>query len=391
MLLLPWEQPEWHRLPVKQDPLEIESRGTVRPGGSSESLGKRREARSQEFSKGKARFGVQVCLVKIQQEIQDLVQGLVTCRRTLAHVGGTFLSTGWHHRLGWSSAQLSCCGSSSVGAGHAGTFWNFLQLPSQQPTAVPTPALQEQSLILPDSHQQTLTATRAQTVGHPGGNAPISPDASCQPPAPVLLWVPASWTMRLVAAALWLGLVTVATGNKDAPCVYEALVDEDTRLCKGLEVFYPELGNVGCMIVPNCNNFRRKITSWTEPIVKFSEASEGSTYMLVMVDPDAPSRLNPRMRWWRHWLVTNIKGSDIKKGKVQGKELTDYHAPNPPSATGFHRYQFFLYLQEEKISLLSKENKTRGSWKFDSFLNRNHLDEPEASTQFMTKNAQDSE
>ncbi|XP_012889863.1 PREDICTED: phosphatidylethanolamine-binding protein 4-like [Dipodomys ordii] len=83
-------------------------------------------------------------------------------------------------------------------------------------------------------------------------------------------------------------------------------------------------------------------------------------------------------------------GSNIKKGKIQGRELTAYRPPTPPAATGFHRYQFFLYPQGEKIiSLLPKENKTRGSWKMDSFLTRYQLNEPAASTQFMTKNAQD--
>ncbi|XP_069872106.1 phosphatidylethanolamine-binding protein 4 [Dipodomys merriami] len=196
--------------------------------------------------------------------------------------------------------------------------------------------------------------------------------------------------MRLLAAALWLGLVLVVSGNKDVPCVYEALAEADTELCKGLEVFYPELGNVGCMVVPKCNNFRRKITSWTEPVVKFAGASEGGNYVLVMVDPDAPSRSNPKARFWRHWMVADIKGSNIKKGKIQGRELTAYRPPTPPAATGFHRYQFFVYPQGEKIiSLLPKENKTRGSWKMDSFLTRYQLNEPAASTQFMTKNAQD--
>lgn len=40
---------------------------------------------------------------------------------------------------------------------------------------------------------------------------------------------------------------------------------------------------------------------------------------------------------------------------------TAYQPPSPPAQTGFHRYQFFVYLQEGKtISLLPKENKTRG-------------------------------
>ncbi|KAL4671584.1 hypothetical protein H8959_004293, partial [Pygathrix nigripes] len=117
----------------------------------------------------------------------------------------------------------------------------------------------------------------------------------------------------------------------------------------------------------------------------------GATYILAMVDPDAPSRAEPTQKFWRHWLVTDIEGADLKKGKIQGQELSAYQAPSPPPHSGFHRYQFFVYLQEGKvISLLPKENKTRGSWKMDIFLNRFHLGEPEASTQFMTQNYQDS-
>lgn len=44
-----------------------------------------------------------------------------------------------------------------------------------------------------------------------------------------------------------------------------------------------------------------------------------------------------------------------------------YQPPSPPARTGFHRYQFFVYLQERKnISLLRKENMTRGK-AFPSF------------------------
>ncbi|XP_012582360.1 PREDICTED: phosphatidylethanolamine-binding protein 4 isoform X2 [Condylura cristata] len=201
------------------------------------------------------------------------------------------------------------------------------------------------------------------------------------------------WTMRLATAALFLGLTLVVNGvdEENNACTYEALPDNDAVLCKGLQVFYPELGNIGCMFVPDCNNYRQKITLWMEPIVKFPRAVEGASYILVMVDPDAPSRSSPKYRFWRHWLVTDIKGSDMKKGKIKGQELTAYQAPSPPAESGFHRYQFFVYLQPEKsISLLPKENKTRGSWNMDTFLNRFHLSEPEASTQFVTQNYQDS-
>ncbi|TEA24335.1 hypothetical protein DBR06_SOUSAS4410040, partial [Sousa chinensis] len=124
------------------------------------------------------------------------------------------------------------------------------------------------------------------TLGHPGGSllSTFSSPETCQdcslpcshhhPAAPALLRVPKSWTMRLAVAALLLGLTMMATGDegdKDL-CVYEALPDNDAVLCKGLRVFYPELGNLGCMVVPECNNYRQKITYWTEPIVKFPGA-----------------------------------------------------------------------------------------------------------------------
>ncbi|XP_048657552.1 phosphatidylethanolamine-binding protein 4 isoform X6 [Marmota marmota marmota] len=134
------------------------------------------------------------------------------------------------------------------------------------------------------------------------GSVPAS--LTCHPGAP-------HWTMKLATAALLLGFVMVAAGEEEEendPCVYENLPYEDTGLCKGLDVFYPEVGNVACMFIPDCNNFRHKITYWMEPIVKFPRALEGATYTLMMVDPDAPSRSEPTKRYWRHWLVTDIKG-----------------------------------------------------------------------------------
>uniref|UniRef100_A0A8C9PCY8 Phosphatidylethanolamine binding protein 4 n=1 Tax=Spermophilus dauricus TaxID=99837 RepID=A0A8C9PCY8_SPEDA len=130
----------------------------------------------------------------------------------------------------------------------------------------------------------------------------------------------------------------------------------------GLDVFYPEVGNVACMFIPDCNNFRHKITYWMEPIVKFPGALEGATYTLMMVDPDAPSRSEPTKRYWRHWLVTDIKGNDLKKGNIQGQVLTPYKPPSPPANSGFHRYQLLVYLQErdEVISLLPRESESRG-------------------------------
>ncbi|XP_069341240.1 phosphatidylethanolamine-binding protein 4 [Eulemur rufifrons] len=202
------------------------------------------------------------------------------------------------------------------------------------------------------------------------------------------------WKMRLLTAALLLGLVLVVTGDEEEnnPCAHHRLPEEDTELCKGLEVYYPELGNIGCKYVPDCNNYREKITYWSAPVVKFPGALDGAWYMLVMVDPDAPSRSQPKRKFWRHWLVTDIQGCDMRRGNIQGKELTEYQPPSPPPDTGFHRYQFFVYLQEGRaISLPRKEAKARGSWNMDKFLTHFRLGKPEASTQFMTQSYEDSQ
>ncbi|XP_048657554.1 phosphatidylethanolamine-binding protein 4 isoform X7 [Marmota marmota marmota] len=137
---------------------------------------------------------------------------------------------------------------------------------------------------------------------------------------------------------------------------------------------------------------RKRPVCVREPALRGHRAVQGATYTLMMVDPDAPSRSEPTKRYWRHWLVTDIKGNDIKKGNIQGQVLTPYKPPSPPANSGFHRYQLLVYLQErnEVLSLLPSESKSRGSWNMESFLNRFHLREPEASTQFMTQNSHDS-
>uniref|UniRef100_A0A8D1VNJ2 Phosphatidylethanolamine binding protein 4 n=1 Tax=Sus scrofa TaxID=9823 RepID=A0A8D1VNJ2_PIG len=182
--------------------------------------------------------------------------------------------------------------------------WNSVELPltaSQRLTAASSAG---NSRSLP----QTLTRStppapdhrKGQTLGHPGGNLlsnffspetcqDFSPPRSHHPTAPALLWVPMGWTMRLATAALFLGLTMAVPGDEEDsdPCVYEALSDSDAVLCKGLKVFYPELGNLGCMVVPECNNYRQKITSWTEPIVKFPGA----------LDVSEPAWLEREGRW----------------------------------------------------------------------------------------------
>ncbi|KAF9436792.1 hypothetical protein BGZ76_002976 [Entomortierella beljakovae] len=83
------------------------------------------------------------------------------------------------------------------------------------------------------------------------------------------------------------------------------------------------------------------------PHVSFQAESPSDKYTLILTDPDAPSRTNPRMREYRHWIVTNLSGSsDFQPANVsQGNILTPYMGPAPPSGSGPHRYIFLLYKQ----------------------------------------------
>nr|XP_018901362.1 PREDICTED: protein D2-like isoform X2 [Bemisia tabaci] len=65
-------------------------------------------------------------------------------------------------------------------------------------------------------------------------------------------------------------------------------------------------------------------------------------YSLMMVDVDAPSRLNPSQREKIHWLIVNIPGPKV----VYDKDiLFNYIGPRPTQGTGFHRYVFLVYEQ----------------------------------------------
>lgn len=109
-----------------------------------------------------------------------------------------------------------------------------------------------------------------------------------------------------------------------------------------------------------------------EPSVSFtpmqsSAAATDVRYTLVMTDPDAPSRSDPKMGQWRHWVVSRRFGCAGGRGwvltwtrmvqvtglkapawsaldtgdlgaRVTRPATTPYFPPAPPRGTGPHRY-----------------------------------------------------
>ncbi|CAN0852676.1 Protein MOTHER of FT and TFL1 [Linum grandiflorum] len=107
-----------------------------------------------------------------------------------------------------------------------------------------------------------------------------------------------------------------------------------------LTVHYgPRKVSNGCEIKPSAAAQR--------PVVQVLHDAPLSSvlYTLVMVDPDAPSPSEPRLREWLHWIMVDIpEGSDATKGE----EVVQYMGPQPP--TGIHRYVLALFRQERSLA-----------------------------------------
>ncbi|XP_055551535.1 protein D3-like [Wyeomyia smithii] len=108
------------------------------------------------------------------------------------------------------------------------------------------------------------------------------------------------------------------------------------------------------------------------------DAEPNAFYTLIMTDPDAPSRANPKMREWKHWIVTNIAGSDLTTGET----LADYISSAPPEGSGLHRYVFLLYKQPGQVQFdepkQSNRNPKRGKFQAAEFARKYNLGSPVA-------------
>jgi len=120
-----------------------------------------------------------------------------------------------------------------------------------------------------------------------------------------------------------------------------------------------------------------------EPKVRWA-AEENALYTLINSDPDAPSRKDPKYREWRHWVVTNIPGSDVSKGDV----VSSYMGAGPPKGSGLHRYIFLLYKQPGNIKAakLNDTGMNRASWKVREFAKAHGLGHPVGAAFYVAQN-----
>ncbi|KAM3959483.1 protein D3-like isoform 2-T5 [Aphomia sociella] len=107
------------------------------------------------------------------------------------------------------------------------------------------------------------------------------------------------------------------------------------------------------------------------------DATPNQLYTLVMTDPDAPSRKEPKFREWHHWLVANIPGNNVAAGDT----LSAYVGSGPPPDTGLHRYVYLVYKQPSKLEfdeprLPNTSGENRANFSIAKFAKKYNLGDP---------------
>ena len=128
------------------------------------------------------------------------------------------------------------------------------------------------------------------------------------------------------------------------------------------------------------------------PAVVFQEAKADSYYTLLMVDPDAdmngsfPEATAPGAHApVRHWVVGNIKGSELATGDLsKALTISPFVGPSPPA--GSHRYGQFVFEQPGKLQFdVYPANASIVQWDYAKFITTYGLGQPVASNWHVTQ------
>lgn len=123
-----------------------------------------------------------------------------------------------------------------------------------------------------------------------------------------------------------------------------------------------------------------------QPDVVAWKAQPNTLYTILMIDPDAPSRADPKYGDGLHWLVVNAPGMDISKGET----FAEYVGSGPPQGTGLHRYILLVFAQNSKLTLnrpkINKQSiEGRISFKTKQFIKENNFGVPIAGNFFQAQ------
>lgn len=99
-------------------------------------------------------------------------------------------------------------------------------------------------------------------------------------------------------------------------------------------------------------NLMKTVDVVEQPLVYWkTDPTKKEYYTMVMFSPDYPSRSNPLLANFLHWMVVNIPGSLVEDGEV----ICDYLGALPEPDNDLHRYIFIVYKQKAKTNYGNEE------------------------------------
>lgn len=156
------------------------------------------------------------------------------------------------------------------------------------------------------------------------------------------------------------------------------VIPEDFRPSTLFSVSWPQSGAEAML-----GNILTKTDTQLEPSVEITplNSTDGGTYTIAMLDPDAPSKQDPKFGPFRHWVTQGLRPpttSEIVAAASTGRDLGDplteplsasttkpaitpYRPPGPGSGTGMHRYVFLLFKEPDTGYVVSEDAIERGS------------------------------
>ena len=69
----------------------------------------------------------------------------------------------------------------------------------------------------------------------------------------------------------------------------------------------------------------------TAPGISFTAEATfpSSSYLLLLVDPDAPTPDDPKFAFWRHWVLPGLQPAGVSSAAQTKPPLTEYLGPGP--------------------------------------------------------------
>lgn len=116
-------------------------------------------------------------------------------------------------------------------------------------------------------------------------------------------------------------------------------------------------------------------------------------HTLVVYDISAPSKENPYLSPYMHFMAVNIPYNNVSQGNI----LLGYQPPSPPPDSGLHTYVIDVYEQETFLQIngdIFEQDFTRPNFNLQLFINQNRLhllDRIQFETQLQSSELQSSE